>query len=101
MANNFEFYTGLTGYHVYSNTVSWKPYVGQKIAFKSENYNLYDKFVVAGKVTMKVKIGLIVVGHIPRELSRYIWFSIEEGAKFEAEVHPVVSPLVQGDWRFQ
>ena len=101
MANNFEFYTGLTGYHVYSNTVSWKPYVGQKIAFKSENYNPYDKFVVAGKVTMKVKIGLIVVGHIPRELSRYIWFSIEEGAKFEAEVHPVVSPLVQGDWRFQ
>ena len=48
---------------------------------------------------MKGKIGLIVVGHVPRELSQYIWFSIREGAKFEAEVHkekPMVSPLVQG-----
>ena len=48
---------------------------------------------------MKGKIGLIVVGYVPRELSQYIWFSIGEGAKFEAEVHkekPMASPLVQG-----
>ena len=48
---------------------------------------------------MKGKIGLIVVGYAPRELSQYIWFSIGEGAKFEAEVHkekPMASPLVQG-----
>ena len=48
---------------------------------------------------MKGKIGLIVVGLVPRERSRYIWFSIREGAKFEAEVHkekPMASPLVQG-----
>ena len=25
MVNNFEFYTGLRGYHVYSNTVRQKP----------------------------------------------------------------------------
>ena len=31
MANNFEFYTGLRGYGVYSNTVGWKPYVQEKI----------------------------------------------------------------------
>ena len=37
MVNSFEFYTGLRGYHVYSNTVSWKPYVGQKITFKRES----------------------------------------------------------------
>ena len=48
---------------------------------------------------MKGKIGLIVVGLVPREPSRYIWFSIREGPKFEAEVHkekPMASPLVQG-----
>ena len=48
---------------------------------------------------MKGKIGLIVVGLVPRERSRYIWFSIREGPKFEAEVHkekPMASPLVQG-----
>ena len=75
MANNFEFYTALRGYHVYSNTVGWKPYVQEKIILKREHKNPCDKFAVAGKVTMKGKIGLIVVGHVPRELSRYMWYS--------------------------
>ena len=98
MANNFEFYTGLKGYHVSLNTVSWKPYVGQKITFKREHNNPYDKFAVAGKVTMEGKIGLIVAGHEPRKLSRYIWFSIGKGAKFDAKVHKekaMASPLVR------
>lgn len=64
------FYTGLRGYHVSSNTVHRKSYVGQKITFRREPNNPYDKFAVAGKVTMKGKIWLIVVGHIPRELSQ-------------------------------
>ena len=48
---------------------------------------------------IKGKIGLVVVGHVPRELSRYIWFSIGAGAKSDADVHkekPMASPLVQG-----
>ena len=64
-----------------------------------EHNNRYNKAVDAGKVTMKGKIGLIVVGYVPGELSQYICFSIGEGAKFEAEVHkekPMASPLVQG-----
>ena len=81
------FYTELSGYHVYSNTIRWKPYVGRKIKFKREHNNTYDKFAVAGKVTMNEKIGLIVVGHVPTELSQYIWLSIGEGTKFEAEVY--------------
>ena len=87
MVNNFEFYTGLRGYHVYSNTVRQKPYVGQKITFKREHNNPYDKFAVTGKITIKGKIELIVAGHGPRDISRYIWFSIGEGTNFEAEVH--------------
>ena len=99
MAKKFEFYTVLRGYRVYSNILSWKPYVGQKITFKREHNNSYNKFAVTGKVTMKGKIGLIVAGHVPRELSWYIWFSVREGAKFEDEVHkekPMASSLVQG-----
>ena len=101
MANNSEFCSGLNRYHVYSSTVNWKPYVGQKIAFKKEHNNPSDKFAVARKVTMKGMVGLIVVGHIPRKLYQYLWFSIREGPKFEADVHkekPVASPLVQGQW---
>ena len=99
MANNFEFYTGLRGYHVYSNTAGWKPYVQEKIILKREHKNTHDKFSVAGKVTMKGEIGPIVVGHVPRKLSRYVWYSIQEGAKYDIEVHkntPMVSPLLQG-----
>ena len=99
MADHLEFYTGLRGFHVYSTTVNWRPYVGQKLIFKRELDNHHDKFAVAGKTMLKGKIGLIIVGHIPRELSHYTWYSIQEGAKFEAEVHeakPKLSPLVQG-----
>ena len=99
MANNFEFYTGLRGYHVYSNNVGWKSYVPEKIKLKREHKNPHDKFAVAGKVTMKGKIGLIVVGYVPREVSQYVWYSIQEGAKYDVEVHkntPMASPLLQG-----
>ena len=52
MTNNFEFYTRLREYHVYSNTISCQSYVGHKIMFKREHNNPYEKFVVARKVTM-------------------------------------------------
>ena len=77
MANNFEFYTGLRGYLVYSNTVGWKPYVQEKVILKREHKR----------------------EHIPRELSRYVWYSVQEGAKYDVEVHkktPMASPLLQG-----
>ena len=48
---------------------------------------------------MKGRIGLLVAGHVPRELSQYIWFSVGEGTKFEVKVHkekPMASPLAQG-----
>ena len=34
MADHLEFYTGLRGFHVYSNTINWRPDVGQKLTFK-------------------------------------------------------------------
>ena len=61
--------------------------------------NRHDKFAVAGKTMLKGKIGLIMVGHIPREISRYTWYAIQEGARFDAvlqEAKPKLSPLVQG-----
>ena len=44
MANHFEIFAGLRGFHVYSNTVNWKPHNGQKVNFKQECKNPYDKF---------------------------------------------------------
>ena len=78
--------------------------MGQKVIFKREHNNPHDKFAVSGKVTMKGKIGLIVVGHVPRELSRYTWYAIQEWARFVAEVYnekAMASPLVQGGLEMQ
>ena len=88
----------MRGYHVYSNAVGWKLYGQEKIILKREHKNPHDKFAVAGKVTMNGNIGLIVVGHVPRELSRYVWYYIQEGAKCGVEIHkktPMASPLLQ------
>ena len=99
MADKFQFFTALRGFHVYSNTVNWVPYKGQNIIFKREYNNKHDRFAVAGRTPLKGHIGPITVGHVPRELSRYTWFAIQEGAKFEATVEDTKSrpsPLVQG-----
>ena len=64
-----------------------------------EHNNPHDHFAVAGKTMLKGKIAPVTVGHVPRELARYVWYAIMEGAKFEAVVQQEKekpSPLVQG-----
>lgn len=101
---HFEFFTALRGFHVYCNTVNWEPYVGQKISFKREHNNKYDKFAVAGQALLRGRLGEITVGHIPRELSRYTWYAMAGGAKFKAFVNDAKrrpSPLLQGGLEIQ
>ena len=98
MEHHFEFFTALRGFHLYSNTINWKLCNWHKLTFKGEHKNPYNKFAVAGKTLLKGKTKLIIVRHVPRELSRYIWCVIQEGAKLETEVHdlkPALSPLLQ------
>ena len=49
----------------------------------------YDRFVVAGKTLLKGRIVVVTVGDFPRELSRYTWYAVREGAKFEATVDDI------------
>ena len=91
------FFTGLRGFHVYRSC--WKPYVKQKIEFRKEKNNQYDKYAVAGYTELPGKMALCVVGHMPREISRYTWFAIEGGANITAQVvstNAKRSPLTQG-----
>ena len=84
--------------------MNWVPYKGQNISFKHEHNNKHNRFAVAGKTLLESRIGSITVGHVPRELSRYTWYAIQEGAKFEATVHDTKarpSPLVQGGLEIQ
>ena len=88
----------LRGYHVYATTENWTPYQGENISFHCEHGNIHDQFAVAGR-TQVLNRANVTVGHVPRELSRYIWYSIQHGAAISGKVldpNPVRSPLVQG-----
>ena len=96
---SFEFATGLRGFHVYSTTKHWKLYLQQMITLKREHNNVHDRFAVSGLVTLRGTFVPVVVGHIPKELSRYVWYALEQGAKFTGSVisvKPKRLPLIQG-----
>ena len=90
-----KFNTGLRGYHVYRT--SWKPFSKQQLTFKQEKDNKHDRFAVAGQTTGTIFPS--TVGHIPIELSRYIWHALQREAIIKGEVTAIKykpSPLVQG-----
>ena len=93
----FDFITGLRGFHVYRDI--WKPSLNQFINFKQERNNRYDRFAVAGMTKLPGTLAASIVGHMPRELSRFIWYAIERGARITATLVSTQakdSPLVQG-----
>ena len=93
----FDFITGLRGFHVYRDI--WKPSLNQFINFKQEKNNRYDRFAVAGMTILPGTLAASIVGHMPRELSRFIWYAIERGARITATLVSTQakdSPLVQG-----
>ena len=94
----YQFTTSLRGFHVYYNTVNWEPCIGQKLPFNCECNNPHNKFAVCGKTILPGKLLNSVVGHVPREIARHIWFALQIGATISATVvdsKPRKSPLVQ------
>ena len=72
---------------------------GQELTFHRELDNDFDRFAVAGKTLLPGKLAPSIVGHVPSELSRYIWYALRHGAIMTAEVkggRPKRSPLVLG-----
>ena len=93
----FDFITGLRGFHVYRDI--WKPSLNQFIKFKQERNNRYDRFAVVGMTKLPGTLAASIIGHMPREMSRFIWYAIEKGAQITATLVSTQakdSPLVQG-----
>ena len=78
------FEMGLRGYHEYGDY--WRPYVHQPITFRKEQDNVHDNFAVAGYAKLPGRLIPSIVGHVPLELSRHIWYALEYGAIMNAEV---------------
>ena len=60
---------------------------------------MHDRFAIDGKTMLLGKLELSTVGHVPREISQYIWYASLHGAVVTVEVkdnEPKNSPLVQG-----
>ena len=74
---DYDFCSGLRGYHVYQKI--WKPFIGQVITFAREEKNPYDRFAISGSAKIPGKMGCVVVGDIPRVLSRYMWYALDSG----------------------
>ena len=90
------------GWHVYQKTVWPKPKIGEKVVACKEKGKAAlqsDPFSVAWMLKRKDKIAPVVAGHIPREISRAVWFFIEKGGSlsgkvFEERCRP--SPIPKG-----
>ena len=91
----YEFSCGLRGFHVYSNI--WKPKLNEKINITHERRNMYDPNAMAGKIMLPGTLVASIVGHIPKEVSRYTRYIVEHGASVDAFVlatHHRPSPLI-------
>ena len=78
VTGTFDFITGLRSFHVYRDI--WEPSVNQFIYFKQERNNRYHRFALAGMTKLPGTLAESIVGHMPRELSCFIWYVIERGA---------------------
>ena len=74
----FTFDSAVRGYHVYK--VFWKNTIGKKLQPDQELGNEADKFAV------KVVKNNEIVGHLPREYSRTLWYFIARGGKICVEM---------------
>ena len=95
---DYDFCSGLRGYQVYQKI--WKPFIDQVISFAREEKNPFDRFAISSSAKTPGKIGRVVVGHIPREWSRYMWYALDSGSIISGKVISdkyKPSPLFKGE----
>lgn len=67
----YEIASSVRGYHVYRT--NWLPFIGECLSTALEYNNPADKFAVA------VCKGDVIVGHVPREMSKVVHFFVKHG----------------------
>ena len=65
---------GLRGYHEYH--AIWTPTIGEELVAKHESH---DKYAIAAFKLLPGTIRPSVVGHLPREISRFTYYIIIHG----------------------
>ena len=91
----FSFLCGLRGYHEYR--LLWTPVLDEILAARPEIGNSFYCYAIAAYKRFGPTEQ--IVGHLPREISRFMYFIIFHGAQIVCKVintHHRRSPLVQG-----
>ena len=81
MAYNFKAKVAVRGYHIYKNKTWDNARVGDKVTISLETDKKskdIDPYACAIKCMVGTPEMLKTVGHIPREISRHIYFFIKE-----------------------
>ena len=66
------------GHHVYKAV--WTPYVGEELSLEQERGNSHDFYATT------VKRDGLVIGRVPRELSKLFWTFLSKGGQITSEV---------------
>ena len=81
----FEINCASRGFHVYRS--SWKPMIGERLQLEQEYGNVHDPFAISIHASLRDKITASdIVGHIPREISRFCHFFLNYGGALEGRV---------------
>lgn len=97
---SFSFKMGIRGFHFYRS--EWKPYYKEELFLERDEDNKHDICAVAVvKHVMNVagRIEIKTVGHVPLEISRYIFYALVHGCKFIlyiSSTQHVRSPITKG-----
>ena len=90
------------GWHVYGKTVWRNPQKGEQLVAENEKNRTaldIDPYAVAWMLKRKYKLTADIVGHVPREISRFVWFFFTHSGKMEAtvlQIRPLPSPIPSG-----
>jgi len=69
----------ICGHHIYKDI--WTPFTGEILGVEQEAHNTADRFAVA------VVKDETVVGHVPCEVSRLVWYFIKHDGTITCEVN--------------
>ncbi len=70
----------IRGYHTYMDV--WSPSVGEELSLKIDELNTHDRYAVAVEANDPCR----VVGHVPREFSKVVFYFIRNGGRVTGEV---------------
>jgi hypothetical protein len=74
----FSFFCGIRGYHEYRSR--WAPVANEILVVRHEARNRYDCYALAVMKRLYSTLADSVVGHLPREISQFLYFIIVHGA---------------------